>query len=767
MPTGRPLAILLAAWLALVGLWAVLAPLWEAPDAIWHYAFAAHLADGGGLPRSADQAATAAWRQEGSQPPLYYALVALAIAPIERGARPWRDNPHAAVGRAGAGNVNRVLHGPEERWPWRGDALAARAANLVSLALGLVAILATHGAAARLWPGRPRLAAGAAGVLAFTPGFAFHAASISNDIAAAAAGALALWAAAALAAGGASVRRGLALGAAVGAALLAKLSGAFVAAAAAAVALHASRRDRRPGAALAFVAAAAGVAGWWFARNAVLLGDPTGLPLMWAAMPRRAAPPGPGELAALLGGVWKSYWAVFGWFNLPAPAPILAACTALAVVGLAGAAAAAAGGARPDERRGALVCGAFVAALAAGVVAWAGVQHPQGRLLYPAAPALSALIALGWAHAAGRLPGRRPSSADPSAPLDQDGGSLVPAAALAILAAGSLAFVVLPAYRPPATMGPDAFVPVATLSGAGARLALGPAQIRGSGGDAATPAGVAVAPGETLHVALPWRAETPVPADLSVFLHLLDEHGLVLAQRDSMPSGGNAPTSDWPTGRWLIDRHAFTVPPGTPPCVPCRLVAGLYDARSGERLSASIAAGGPTGASVGGATRPAPHGDSGDALDLGPVTVRPAVGSGGVPNPLRARFGDRIELVGYDLPERAVAPGGVLDVALYWRAAARPRADLKVSLQLRRGSETWGQRDEMPDDGRRPTSGWRRGERIVDPQPVPVSPDAPPGAYVLFVKLYDPERGGLPVDGFGHEWALAPVQVIAPAAAGP
>ncbi len=766
-----PLAAVLGLTLALGLAWWWRVPPWEAPDGIWHWHFASHLADGGGLPVSVEQARDAPWRQEGSQPPLYYALVALAVRGFDRGDadRAVRDNPHAAVGvAASGGNANRVLHPPGERFPWRGTARAARVAGLVSLALALAAVAATHAAARRLLPDRPAVAAAAAATVGLSPATLFFGSQVSNDIAALAAGAVVLWAAARVVDGGPTVGRAAGLGTACGLAVLAKLNGLFLLPVAAAALVGAPRggggaaRLARP--AGAFALALAAVAGWWPARNLWRFGDPTGLPLMWAAMPRRPSPPGLAELLGQLGGVWKSAWAVFGWYNLPAPDAVFVALGAAQALGAAGAAAAAVR--RGRRTRQAVGLGALaVASLALGVVLWARVQFPQGRLLFPALPALAVVLAVGWDEVARWLAGRaadasawarrragggrRDGAGAAGAPHGQAGDAArwpwLVVGLWAALSAWLLAAVAAPAYRPPATVAVGDDVR-ATFEGGITlhRAAVAPA------GDPATP----VRPGERLTVDLVWSTTAPISRDLSVFVHLVDGDGLVVAQHDSMPAGGRWPTSDWPLDAGIPDRHAFDLPPSTAAPCDCRVIVGLYDARDGRRV-APLGGGAAVAGAVDDAAAVVDR-----AVTVGRVVVAAAVGRDGVPSPMRVRFGDRIELVGYALPTRAVRPGATVPLTLYWRATRAVGRDLKVSVQLRRGAaETWGQRDEAPADGARPTSAWRPGEVVVDAQPVAVSADAPPDAYTLFVKVYDPERGGLSVDVFGHELALAPVRV--------
>lgn len=99
-----------------------------------------------------------------------------------------------------------------------------------------------------------------------------------------------------------------------------------------------------------------------------------------------------------------------------------------------------------------------------------------------------------------------------------------------------------------------------------------------------------VAPGATLRVALYWHALQPVPLNYKVFVHLLGPDDQLLAQDDSKPVGWAYPTTRWQPGETIRDEHLLTVDPAA-----LRgdywLVAGLYDAATGERPVVYDAAG--------------------------------------------------------------------------------------------------------------------------------------------------------------------------------
>lgn len=90
--------------------------------------------------------------------------------------------------------------------------------------------------------------------------------------------------------------------------------------------------------------------------------------------------------------------------------------------------------------------------------------------------------------------------------------------------------------------------------------------------------------GETQAVVLHWYADSIVhPTDYTVFLHLRDEAGQLVAQADGPPLDGWYPTSWWPAGERVTDEHAFPLPDDVRPG-RYQLVTGLYDPTTGNRL---------------------------------------------------------------------------------------------------------------------------------------------------------------------------------------
>lgn len=97
-----------------------------------------------------------------------------------------------------------------------------------------------------------------------------------------------------------------------------------------------------------------------------------------------------------------------------------------------------------------------------------------------------------------------------------------------------------------------------------------------------------------------WQANSEIDTNYTVFVQLLNPAGQVVAQQDSQPLGGAAPTTTWLPGEILTDPYTLNLPPGLPPD-DYRLITGLYNPVTGRRLLTASGA---------------------DFVELPPVTVR-------------------------------------------------------------------------------------------------------------------------------------------------
>jgi len=101
------------------------------------------------------------------------------------------------------------------------------------------------------------------------------------------------------------------------------------------------------------------------------------------------------------------------------------------------------------------------------------------------------------------------------------------------------------------------------------------------------------------------------------------------------------------------------------------------------------------------------------------------------------RFGDEIELLGYDLDTSDARPGGVVHITLYLHALRPMDASYTVFVHLLDTmGEMRGQKDGRPLNGAYSTEFWPSTTVVRDEYTVPVKDDAPPGEYRLAMGLY-------------------------------
>jgi 4-amino-4-deoxy-L-arabinose transferase-like glycosyltransferase len=184
MTESRWLALILVLFLLLGILYAFMTPPFEASDELWHYPMVRHLADGNPLPVQVfDPALAGPWKQEASQPPLYYYAGAALTFWIDTSdmAEVRQENPHVDNGLITKdGNTNLVVHNPGAN-SWQGTLLAVRIVRLMSVFMGVLTVYLTYRIADSAMPGRPEVGLGAAAVNAFLPMFLFISGSVNND----------------------------------------------------------------------------------------------------------------------------------------------------------------------------------------------------------------------------------------------------------------------------------------------------------------------------------------------------------------------------------------------------------------------------------------------------------------------------------------------------------------------------------------------------------------------------------------------------------
>jgi hypothetical protein len=88
---------------------------------------------------------------------------------------------------------------------------------------------------------------------------------------------------------------------------------------------------------------------------------------------------------------------------------------------------------------------------------------------------------------------------------------------------------------------------------------------------------------KTLTVQLWWQSLAPVETDYTVFVHVVDEGGSIVAQADGVPVDGRYPTSAWKPGEQIIDTRLIQLPADLPGG-ELRLIVGFYNPQDGRRV---------------------------------------------------------------------------------------------------------------------------------------------------------------------------------------
>ncbi|HKZ84104.1 MAG TPA: glycosyltransferase family 39 protein [Anaerolineae bacterium] len=751
-----PQRLVVVAFVLLSCLYSVVMPIFEASDELSHFAVVKHIADGLGLPAQRPGVKTA-WEQEGSQPPLYYLLV----SPIAR----WIDtsdvserlryNPHAQPGDPYLyANRNLVVHSDAENAPWQATTLAVHLIRFVSILMGTATVVLVGVLMREIAPGRPDLATGAMAIAAFTPMFLFITASVNNDNLLILASTIALvltmrilnerrygsreaepgkrrW----------LVRRA-ALAMTIGLAALSKVSGLtlLVPAAIALSVVHLPKREwaRWVGSGLMLAAGVALIAGWWHARNYELYGEWLGIETMADIAGRRSM-----TLLQLIPefeGFKIAYWALFGAVNiltLPLAYVFYDVLTVLAALGVVLYI-------RRVWREGDrsrlwawLVLALYVLTIFVGVVRWTSITPAsQGRLLFLAIGAISALIWMGWDAFVERVAVRF-STRPVSLVLKWCVPIVMFLIALRAPFADMAPTYAAVRYIERSDLPADMQTLNVTFDDRMRLLGVVPFRRVDSNGQ--------------LRIMLYWQCLVPMETNYSVSISAKGRGLAEIGKIDAYPHRGLLATGDCPAGAIFADEYRIPLDPDAQRPALVRAHVNLIDWSRRRWAALADGAGNPIPALIFDASAlPSPIGWPAKPA-LSEVEGSPTDGSGEPAVSSRITFGDVIQLDGYELNVAAPASKQVA-LDLHWSALQRPPEDYTVFVHL---LDSQGllitQWDSQPLNGDYPTSWWQPGETVLDTRILPLPDDLPAGAYRLAIGLYRSVDGTrLPVRDAGQ-----------------
>jgi len=571
----HPFSLILTTHIVLGMAFGLATPTFEAPDEDSHVLFVRYLQLHHALPVQG----TDPYGPRAHHPPLYFILGALLSAWVPNDSPADRIvlqlNPHVWFRYGDPEMDNKAMwvhYTSDERWPYRGQALAVHVIRLLSVVFSALAVWLTYLTARHLRPGDNAFAFVAAGLLGFNAMVLFMSGVVQNSTSAIMSTAVVLYLLARFVREGFTFTRWLWVGVAFAVGVLLQTSGLIMAAPIGVVLLYEAWRARRwrvlAEGALGLLVPIALLDGWWFVRNQMLYGD-------WTANSAIAAlwthgPIMPLDIALYLVGT-----GMVGRFGqglmIDFPNAVYLAAGAVALLAVVGLLRAAVRYLRsvpirrwltPDFMVWSLQPITMVAvSVSLTIYVLKYIHGVHGRYMFTAFPSIAVLLA------AGLLSWFRPR--------------WQPIAASAILALTlglalyGLFGLLIPTYAVPRSPSQAELSQMTALE-AGI-------------GDAARVLGYKLSaqsfkPGDELDVTVYWLPRSRTDILYTVFVHLYEPNVGSITQLDTYPGLGNYATTVWDPGRVFADTYRLRLPADAPAVNGARIVLGLYDEQSGQRL---------------------------------------------------------------------------------------------------------------------------------------------------------------------------------------
>jgi 4-amino-4-deoxy-L-arabinose transferase-like glycosyltransferase len=694
-------------WLAIlyisVGvIYALVTPVFEKPDEDGHYGYILYLREQRALP---PLIFAGGFPSEYKQPPLYYWVATLLTRWLPADADPERlllTNPYMDFSVPGYRNDNRnvFLHPPHTTPLILG-------ARLVSLLFGLGTMVAAYYLASQLSPQKSLVPIATAAVVGFQPKFMYIATAISNDVAAAFLGALAV---------ALLVRRlqtgdfscfAVLMGGILGLASITKVSGLvfFPLTGLALLLIHRGfhRSFFRDGLVVLVVVLLVG--GWWYVRNTVLYGDPLSTNVHAASAAQ--VPPFAERFWRDLSSIERTFWAnlsrtfvsptrldkVFVWWGRTS--------LVFLAFGLV------------FNRAPRLAPGVWLVLfswpltfLLLLITYWAQEgAWAYGRLLFPAIAPLALFFVLGWSYVF---------------PAHWQRVVLPCGAGVIVIVSVLVPFLsIYPLYHPWREWVEDQVEHTANVTYVEPTTGDKIAQLVGY----SLPEPYAL-PGSYFLIELCWQplAQTGVPYTMLVQLldlSPLNVHGSpgVWGGRRTYPGLGNLPTDRWTSGRPFCDQVLVHVSAETPTPMGAAIEIGFFDRQTGARLRA--------------------ENSEGDSIDLAVVRGVPILPPDGVPTVKRPARYVLDEAIGLDRVQLSGPVDHTATLTLTWQSLQSVSYDATVFVHLMEpGGDLVAQADRQPLDGRFPTSYWLPGQVVTDVVSLSPLPAVHDGELVLSVGMY-------------------------------
>jgi hypothetical protein len=520
-------------------------PLFEKPDENWHFAVAMYLLEEGTLPQNKPDAPVHYAQQQANQAPFYY----LTLSPILRlmGFQELttgylelaKRNEGARIGYNKWLNDNQRFYIQGRCEGACAETLSAgyvgRALSIVYVSVG---ILFMGLAVRRAFPDMPALWALTSALVAFNPQVLHIASSVSNDGLSIMLMSMGVYLVIGWLQGEQGVRQVALMGLVAGLALLTKVSAGALGLMIGLLLLWGSKQRIRD---LFVLGVASFVAcGWWIIYNLIVYGELTGVDthMDYAFFPigdnnpiKFAEPLPLSTLPMYFRRVVSSFWAEFGWGNIVLSDRVMDVVIAFVVGSLVIGLLVIVGRWRKWsalQQRYLLFLLGLAGVVVVLFIRWMMViSAPHGRLVFPAIFPLSLMMALGlvgWMPSRWRLP--------------VTWGMIV----LLFVQAVWMPFrFIIPAYAvSPPIVVPEIGETVVSF-------------YEPNGGMILVKDVVLIEEAEQVIVQITWQLEQPFQRDYLVFVHLLDEAGNIIAQRDNYPMMSNYPFTLMKQGETLDD----------------------------------------------------------------------------------------------------------------------------------------------------------------------------------------------------------------------
>ena len=256
--------------------------------------------------------------------------------------------------------------------------------------------------------------------------------------------------------------------------------------------------------------------------------------------------------------------------------------------------------------------------------------------------------------------------------------------------------------------------------------------------------------GRDIRVKYVFRALRSLEPSDSLFVHVL--HQGKFLNEDHVPANGALPLDKWEEGRYVIDEHTIHIP-GTWKTGEAELAIGFWSKKSKRRYEVSA--------------------DGMEVDEKRLMVTRLKVRSSGRPTAMTVeqrrakiqqwigkakpqvqqesglRFGERIELVGYDLLRMDVELAGTVEMTYTFRAIREIPASWRLTVKLVREDGETIDGDHVPIGGLYPPGDWQPDEYIVDRHRIHIDMHrSKPGTYGVYLGF---AAGGKPVAPSGGE----------------